>query len=94
MRGIRRSRLEIYLDILQALIYRPLKFTHIMYKANVNSAVLKEGLDFLIQKSLVLEKFDKNEKVYAVTTKGLTVLKHFEEVEQVFPFIKEENRIQ
>jgi len=37
----RRSKLEMYVDILKALArHGPLKLTHIMYKANVNCSVL------------------------------------------------------
>jgi len=44
---MRRSKLEMYIDILKVLAHRgPLKLTHIMYKANVNCSVLKEYLDF------------------------------------------------
>ncbi len=39
---MRRSKLEMYVDILKVLAQRgPLKLTHVMYKANVNCSVLK-----------------------------------------------------
>jgi predicted transcriptional regulator len=39
---MRRSKLEMYIDILKVLAHRgPLKLTHIMYKANVNSSSSK-----------------------------------------------------
>jgi predicted transcriptional regulator len=51
---MRRSKLEMYVDILKVLAHRgPLKLTHVMYKANVNCSVLKEYLDFLIKQNLV-----------------------------------------
>jgi predicted transcriptional regulator len=56
-RGVdmRRSKLEMYIDILKVLAQRgPLKLTHIMYKANVNCSVLKEYLDFLIRELKVM----------------------------------------
>ena len=54
---MRRSKLEMYVDILRVLAQRgPLKLTHVMYKANVNCSVLKEYLDFLIQHGLVEER--------------------------------------
>ena len=47
---MRRSKLEMYVDILSVLALRgPLKLTHIMYKANVNCSILKEYLESLIQ---------------------------------------------
>jgi predicted transcriptional regulator len=88
---MRRSKLEIYIDILNVLALKgQLKLTHIMYKSNVNCKVLKEQLEFLIKNSLVEEKILRKEKVvYGITSKGIQVLKYFREIEQVFP-MKEE----
>ena len=82
---MRRSKLEIYLDILDILsIKGPLKLTHIMYKSNVNCSVLKEQLDFLIKNNLVEERILAKERVvYAICQRGLNVLKAFREVKQV-----------
>ena len=90
---IRRSRLEMHIDILRALARRgPLKLTHIMYKANVNCSVLKEYLDFLMKQGLVEEqRMGKKREVYAITQRGLTVLKHFRELRTVLPLIGETN---
>jgi len=84
---LRRSKMEIHLDILMTLAQRgPLKLTHIMYKSNVNCCVLKEYLDFLIQQELVAEKTIKKERIiYTITEKGLTVLKHFRELQLLIP---------
>ena len=93
LRGVnmRRSKLEMYIDILKVLAHRgPLKLTHIMYKANVNCSVLKEYLDFLIQQELVEEKtVGKKRIVYAVSEKGLKVLKYFRELKIMLPVIEE-----
>ena len=90
---MRRSKLEIYIDILNVLSFKgPLKLTHIMYKSNVNCNVLREHLTFLIKNSLVEERIVKREHVvYALTQRGLSVLKAFREIKQVFP-IEEEKR--
>ncbi len=93
---MRRSKLEMYIDILKVLAHRgPLKLTHIMYKANVNCSVLKEYLDFLIKQNLVEERtIGKRRVVYAVTQRGITVLKYFRELKQVLPIVEEaRNRI-
>ena len=93
---MRRSKLEMYIDILKVLAHRgPLKLTHIMYKANVNCSVLKQYLDFLIKQNLVEERTaGKRRVVYAITQRGITVLKHFRELKQVLPIIEEpRNRI-
>jgi predicted transcriptional regulator len=88
---MRRSKLEMYIDILKVLAHRgPLKLTHIMYKANVNCSVLKEYLDFLIKQNLVEERtIGKRRVVYAITQRGITVLKYFRELKQVLPIVEE-----
>jgi len=88
---LRRSKLEMYVDILKVLAQRgPLKLTHVMYKANVNCSVLKEYLDFLIKQNLVDERtIGKRRVVYAVTQRGITVLKYFRELKQVLPIVEE-----
>ena len=90
---MRRSKLEMYVDILDVLSLRgPLKLTHIMYKSNVNCSVLKEQLDFLKKNCLVEERVMKRERVvFAITPRGTTVLKAFREIKQIFP-IEEEKR--
>ena len=88
---MRRSKLEMYIDILKVLAHRgPLKLTHIMYKANVNCSVLKQFLDFLIEQKLVEERtIGKKRIVYAITERGITVLKYFRELKAVLPLVEE-----
>ena len=88
---MRRSKLEMYVDILKVLARKgPLKLTHIMYKANVNCSILKEYLDFLIKQGLVEERIvGKQRVVFAVTQRGITVLKYFRELSLVLPIIEE-----
>ncbi len=87
---MRRSKLEMYIDILTVLAHKgPLKLTHIMYKANVNCSVLKENLDFLIKQGLIEERsIHKSRIVYAVTQRGISVLKYFKELKQVLPIVE------
>ena len=88
---MRRFKLEMYVDILAVLAHKgPLKLTHVMYKANVNCNVLKEYLDFLIKQGLVEERTVRKQRlVYAVTQRGITVLKYFKELKQVLPIVEE-----
>jgi predicted transcriptional regulator len=61
-----------------------------MYKANVNCSVLKEYLDFLILQELVEEKVvGKKRIVYAVSEKGIKVLKYFRELKVMLPIIED-----
>ena len=84
----------MYVDILSVLSHRgPLKLTHVMYKANVNCSVLKEYLDFLMKQQLVEERpLGKRRIVYAITQRGLMVLKYFRELKQVLPILEEDQR--
>jgi len=96
---MRRSKLELHLDILKALArHGPLKLTHVMYKANVNCDTLKQYLDFLIQHNLVEEQTLHKKRhgtrvVYAITERGLTVLKYFREVNKALTIIEETQKI-
>ena len=88
---MRRSKLETYIDILNALARKgPLKLTHVMYKANVNCNVLKEDLGFLIKQNLVEERtIAKQHIVFTVTQRGINVLNQFQQLTQMFPVIEE-----
>jgi len=92
---MRRSKMEMHLDILKTLAQKgPLKLTHIMYKSNVNCCVLKEYLEFLTQQKLVEEKtLTKERIVYEITEKGLTVLKYFRELQIMLPMIEDKATI-
>ena len=64
----------------------PLKLTHIMYRSNVNCNVLKDQLEFLIKNNMVEERILRREKiVYAISQRGITVLKTFREIKSIFP---------
>ena len=88
---MRRSKMEMYIDILKVMAHNgPMKLTHIMYKANVNCSVLKEYLDFLIQQELIEEKtVGKKRIVYAISEKGIKVLKYFRELKVMLPVVED-----
>jgi predicted transcriptional regulator len=94
---MRRSKMEIYIDILKVLAQKgPLKLTHIMYKANVNCSVLKQNLDFLINQNLIEKqirhkKRNKTKIRYAITERGKTVIKYFNEVNRALQITEEKN---
>jgi predicted transcriptional regulator len=91
---MRRSRLEVHLDILLVLARgTPLKLTHIMQKADLNCNVLKECLLFLVSQGLVEKRVTaKHHSVfefYALTKKGLSVLGYFREINQILPVLEQ-----
>ena len=86
---MKRSKLVIYIDILKVLAHTgPLKLTNIMYKANLNCAILRKQLDFLIKEGFVENRTIKKSTVFLVTQQGLTVLKYFREITQDLPIIE------
>ncbi len=94
LQPMRRSKLEIQIDILRALAYHGrLKPTHITYKANVNCSALKECLSFLLQRNLVKEqiisKKRKKRKVYSITELGLNALRNVKEINKSLHVFKE-----
>ncbi len=99
MINMRRSKLEMNIDILKVLSHHgPLKLTHVMYKANVNCSVLKQYLDFLIQRGLIEEqssgrKRSKTRIVYAITERGRTILRYFREINSALQITEEANKI-
>lgn len=89
---MRRSKLEMYLDILGVLSRSgELKLTHIMYETNVNCCILKEYLGFLMKQNLVEERAaGKQRVIYSITQRGITVLRYYGELKQVLPIVDEE----
>jgi predicted transcriptional regulator len=96
---MRRSKMEMYIDILKVMARNgPLKLTHIMYKANVNCSVLKQNLDFLIQQNLIEEQItvkrrNKTKISYAITDKGRTVIKYFNEVDIALHITRDSTKV-
>lgn len=95
---VRRSQLEMRIDILKALArHGPLKLTHIMLKAKVNFFVLKQYLGFLTEHNLVKEqtlpkKRDKTRVVYAITEGGITAIRCFRELNSILQITEEANK--
>ena len=77
-----RSKLEIYLDTLEALVLcGPMRQTRITYKAKINYSTLKTVLADLKENNLVEErKLKKNKIVYTATPKAREILSDFREL--------------
>lgn len=72
---MRRSKLELYEAILEALVKEPLVTDDIAYQTNIDCAALGKYLDFLIKNDLVEERPSDSEDLYAITERGIAVLK-------------------
>jgi IclR helix-turn-helix domain. len=79
-----RSKLEIHLDILKALATTaPLMLTQIEDQVKLNRSSLREKLGFLIKQEVVEQQtIEKTNIVFAITERGIAVLKYFKQYPQ------------
>ena len=73
---VRRSRTEIYFDVLEVIRRGEDKPTLIMYRSNLNWAVLNETLSVLVLNGFLAEEQTKNSKKYYITDKGISALSY------------------
>ena len=90
----KRSRLEIYLDILGVVrsgVYKP---TRIMYRTNLSWRPMQEMLQSLIAQGLIAVNNEKRRKNYEITEKGRTALKYFKKTKELIVVgeVKERSR--
>ena len=96
---MKRSSLEMDVAVLQALTAsKPMKLTHIMYKANVNANVLKKKLIVLETKSLIksskvhkehLKGPARERKFYGLTSEGRGVLHSYRSVYNTLGYVEQ-----
>ncbi len=96
---MKRSSLEMDIAILQALsASKPLKMTHVMYKANLNCNVLKAKLIVLEAKGLINSHKVNKERIkppsrgrtfYGLTSEGLAVLRSYLSVYSVLGSVEQ-----
>lgn len=72
---MRRSKLESFEDILETLVEEPLSVERIAFETSMSVTVLGKRLDFLLQNGLIEERPSNTEERYAVTERGIAVLK-------------------
>jgi predicted transcriptional regulator len=79
----RRSKLEIYIDVLQVIKEGTTKPTRIMYGSNLSWTLLQGVLSSMVDQELIT-KMDKSvsrdkrtKVVYEITGKGDSVIKYF-----------------
>lgn len=73
----KRSRLELYLEVLMAIDRGVSKPTNIMYRCNLSWTNCKEILDFLVRRNLVTVVENNNRKLYRLTENGKELLENF-----------------
>lgn len=72
---MRRSKLELYENILTALVDKHLTVDAIAYACNMDCIALRQRLDFLLKSGLVEERTYKTKTRYALTRRGLAICK-------------------
>jgi len=72
---MRRSKLESCEDILGALVRRPLTVDGIAYETDMDCAIIRRYLAFLVKNGLVEERALGKKTVHAITERGMAVFK-------------------
>lgn len=73
----RRSRLELYVEVLKVIGKGVNKPTNIMYKCNLSWINLKEILNFLLKQNFISVVDEDGRKTYRLTERGREVLEYF-----------------
>lgn len=71
---VRRSRLEIFFDVLAVIERGVSKPTRIMYKTNLSWTSLHDVFETLIDGGFILEEAVEKSKRYSITEKGSSAL--------------------
>ena len=81
---VRRSKIEIVNDMLQAIENkgRKIKPTHLMYKSNLSHKLMKLYLSDLMKKGLVEEITEKGSKFFILTDKGLDFIFKYKKMKE------------
>ncbi len=72
---MRRSKLETYEAILEALMKKPLAIDRIAYETDIAISTLNQRLGFLAENGLVEERLMPKKTLYAITERGVAVFK-------------------
>jgi predicted transcriptional regulator len=72
---MRRSKLELYEEILYALVNKHLTVDAIAYACNMDCVALRQRLEFLLQHGLVEEKSFSKTACYTLTRRGVAIFK-------------------
>ena len=90
------SKLEKYLNVLEALVDRPLKIEQIARRTDMKPQVLKHHLAFLIANGVAVERRLKGKRVaYVITERGFAIyktlrsMKYFEKLLEILPIVEE-----
>jgi predicted transcriptional regulator len=74
---MRRSKLELYEEMLRALVSKSLSVDNIAYKCKMDCIALRQRLSFLIKNGLIKEENCKKKTVCTLTKRGLAISNTF-----------------
>lgn len=72
---MRKSKLESYENILEALMNEPLTLEHIKHAVDLDPALLTQHLTFLMKNDLIEERLAGKKPLYAITERGAAVFR-------------------
>ena len=81
--SLKRSKLEIYLEILKVVSKGTDKPTRIMYKTNLSWKPLMTALESVLEQGLLRRNEKGTHSAYEITDKGKNVLKYFREAKEL-----------
>ncbi len=77
----RRSRVELYVDILQAIANGRESPAKVVYAANLSYDRVVKCLEFLEEQGLVQQNSETMKRRFKITSKGMDVVRYFGEVQ-------------
>ncbi len=80
MTHYRRSRIELYVDVLRAIDNGRRSPSRMVYAANLSYDRVIRCLNFLEEQSLI-QRIEGKDKRFTMTERGREVIKYFDEVE-------------
>jgi predicted transcriptional regulator len=84
------SKLEKYLEILKTItLNTPIKGSKVAYEVNITFNEAKNYLNFLVNQGLIERKGYNQKVTYAITRRGLSIVKHFGMTTQQYPVLDE-----
>jgi predicted transcriptional regulator len=75
----KRSRLEIYLDVLKVVRKGTHKPTRIMYRTNLSWKPLMKVFESMIEQDLIARDEEGVHATYRITEKGRNILEYFDQ---------------
>ena len=84
----RRSRIELYIDVLQAIANGRESPARVVYAANLSYDRVVKCLEFLEGQNLIQRVENIKKRRYNVTSKGMEVVRYFGEVQSALFYKK------